>query len=270
MLNVMKSEWIKLRTTKAIWWTSGLILFFSIGMAILMGSMTGLTLSMDNVKKDPEMYAQTAASLNPSLGMSGYTIFGLMIVLIQGVMIVTTEYGSGTSKSTLLGVPTRWQVPVAKFVVYGAIAAVLSFVSLLVGVLALHWSASWKITDSEILKQAAFGSGDMWTMVGRNVLYTVLAVALSIGVGYLIRHTAGAIASLLLWKLVIEGALVGMIPKVKDWLPPYMPFQNMTSAAQMQKVADAPWDQTGSMLYFAAWCAVLFVLGLVMLKRRDA
>ena len=31
MVNLIKSELIKLRSTKALWWTSGLILFFSLG-----------------------------------------------------------------------------------------------------------------------------------------------------------------------------------------------------------------------------------------------
>ena len=51
MVNLIKSELIKLRSTKALWWTSGLILFFSLGFALLNGGMTGslLTLSLIHI-----------------------------------------------------------------------------------------------------------------------------------------------------------------------------------------------------------------------------
>ena len=49
-----------------------------------------------------------------------------------------------------------------------------------------------------------------------------------------------------------------------------MPFTNADAFTGMRDLEDAPWGQTGSILYFGAWCVVLFVVGVVMLKKRDA
>ncbi|HIW95777.1 MAG TPA: ABC transporter permease [Candidatus Corynebacterium gallistercoris] len=269
MLNVIRSESIKLRSTKAIWWTSALIVLFSLAWALLMGLASSSGIKSAQESNDPELYASLVAGVNNDGALAGYLFFGLMVVMIQGVMLVTSEYGTNTSKTTLLATPTRWQVPLAKYVVYGVIASVLSLISAVGSILMFRWSLSWGLDDEELLSRVSF-SGDAWTVIGLIVLYTVLTVGVAIGVGYLVRHTAGAIATLLLWNLVIEGALVPMLPKVRDWLPPYMPFNNATHAVRLNDVADAPWGHTGSMVYFAAWALVIFLAGLIVLKKRDA
>ena len=270
MMRVINSEWIKLRSTKALWWTTGLILFFSLGFALLNGMMTGSLLTSEDAKKDPELYLSVAGSIDSSMGLSGFLSFGMMIVMIQAVMLVTTEYGANTSKTTLLATPTRWQVPFAKFVVYGVVASVVALISNVLGTIIAHWSLGWKLEDQELLSKAGLGADGLWERVGRIEIFVLLTIAAAIGVGYLVRNTAGGIAIMLLWNLVIEGTLVQLVPKVRDWLPPYMPFTNADAFTGMRDLEDAPWGQTGSILYFAAWCVVLFLVGLVMLKKRDA
>ena len=270
MVNLIQSELIKIRSTKALWWTSGLILFFSLGFALLNGGMTGSLLSSAEAQKDQELYMSVVSSINAGMGLNGFLTFGMMIVMIQSVMMVTTEYGANTSKTTLLATPTRWQVPIAKFLVYGLIASILAFISNVVGTILARWSLGWKLEDEELLSKAGLGADGLWEQIWRTEVFLLLTIAAAIGVGYLVRNTADGIAALLLWNLVIEGTLVQLVPKVRDWLPPYMPFTNADAFTGMHDLEDAPWGQTGSILYFAAWCVVLFVAGLITLKKRDA
>lgn len=270
MGRTLKSEWIKLRTTKALWYTSALVILFAMAFAILTGMGMGMSLSSEEVKKDPVLYASLMDSVAADQAFVGFSLFSLMVIIIQAVMFVTTEYSNNSSKTTLLGTPTRWQVPVAKFLVYGFIAALISLISMVISVLAMRWALSWNVDDQKILDLISLSADGVWKSLGLNVLYSVLVVMLSIGVGYLVRHTAGAIAIILLWKLVIEGLVIGQIPKIKEWLPPYMPFQNMDSGVMGMEVTDAPWGPTGSIIYFAVWAIVVFVAGVITLKKRDA
>ncbi|AEI08517.1 ABC transport system permease protein [Corynebacterium resistens DSM 45100] len=270
MLNVINSEWIKLRTTKSLAWTTGLVLFFSLGMALLMGGMTGYSLANDpGVKKDPELYAILASGISVDSAINGLTLIGMMIIIIQAVMFVTGEYGSNVSKPTLLATPKRVPVPFAKLLVYGVFATVLTFITSLLSVVAMRWAVGWNLDNPQLMEQLDF-NGDAWTIIGRLCLKVFLVVALSIGVGYLLRHTAGSIALLLLWPLLVEGLLVSLLPKIKDWLPPYMPFNNIDEAISLREVVDAPWGQIGSIIYFAAWAVAIFVAGVIVLQRRDA
>ena len=52
-----------------------------------------------------------------------------------------------------------------------------------------------------------------------------MQIVLAVAVGALIRQSAGAIAVLLLWPLLIEN-LVGIIPKVGEKIQPFLPFKN--------------------------------------------
>ena len=115
----------------------------------------------------------------------------------------------------------------------------------------------------------SMSADDAWNVVARMTLFSVLGVGLAIGVAYLLRHTAGAMAVVLLWSLVLED-LVNFIPKVSDEIYPYMPFLNMRSAVNLNDVNNAAWGQGGSMIYFAAIALVVFLAGLVALRRRDA
>mgnify|MGYP006977268714 CR=1 FL=1 len=232
--------------------------------------MTANSINKIDPAKDPETYAAMAGSLNIQGALGGLKLFGIMIILIQAVMIVTTEYGHGTAKTSVLATPKRWQLPVAKFIVYGIVAAVLTFLVSVVSIFLAHALASGYLEDSKMLEGMSFQAEDVWTIVGRLVLYAVLCVLVGIGTGYLVRSTAAGIAVLLLWKLIGEGLLVGMIPKIKDWLPPYMPFSNIESAVGMTDVPDAPWGQGGSIVYFGLICLAVFIIGTAMLKKRDA
>ncbi|QNH95511.1 ABC transporter permease [Corynebacterium anserum] len=269
-MNLVKSEWIKLSSTKGLWITSILTLIVSIGMAILMGFTAGLSLADSDIQKDPEAMVAIQGLANPENAFAGFITFGLMVIVIQAVMMVTNEYSNGVAKTTLLGTPKRWPVPLAKLTVYGVVAALLSFVSAVVSVPAMRWAMSWNSDDRALLENISLGADGIWKTVGLLTLYGVLCVMISIGVGYLIRNTAGAIAALLLWKLVVEGLVVTQIPKVKEWLPSYMPFLNMDRAVTGTEVADAPWGPTGSVLYFGLWCVVIFVVGVIILRKRDA
>ena len=273
-MNLIKSEWLKLSTTKAVWWTSGLILFFSVGFAALNGVGAGLIYQSATEGDGPADVAgvvDAKNALDATGALGGMLVFGMMIIIIQAVLNVTNEYANGTAKNTLLATPKRFPVPFVKVLVYGVLAMVLTFISAVLSVWTSKFAASRIITDNDtILDSAGFGAEDLWTAIGRLVLYALLSVVISTGVGYLLRSTAASIAALLLWKLVVEGAVVPLVPKIRDWLPPYMPFNNVDMATMLTDTPDAPWGQVGSILYFAAFCVIFFIAGLIALQKRDA
>lgn len=269
LAHAINAEWIKIRTTKAVYWTTALILVFSVGFSAFMGWANGFAVSTSLDDGNPELAMTAAAGFTVSNAVQGLVAFGIMVVLIQAVLLVTGEYGNNTAKSNVLAVPGRWQLPAAKFIVYGVIAAVVTVVSAVLSVWVNRWVAGTQVSDSALLDEVSLGADDAWMVVLRSVIYALGAVALAIGVAYLLRRTAGAMAVVLLWSLVIES-LPMMFPKVRDWLPQYMPFNNMATAVNLQDVDGAPWGQTGSVIYFVVICLVVFVAGVVALRRRDA
>ena len=77
---------------------------------------------------------------------------------------------------------------------------------------------------------------------------------------------------LLLWPLVVEPML-GNLPSVGTEVGPYLPFANaflFTRVPWLFPAYAMPWGELGSLVYFAAVVAVVFVAAIVVVNRRDA
>lgn len=246
----MLSEWTKLRTTSSFWWTSVLAFVFSIGSTILMAALD-----------DPAFPTYGGA-----MAIAGFTTFGLMTLIIQSVMVVTTEYRFKVNSTNFALIPNRWQVALSKLLVYGLYAAVFSFVTILVcfivGDLIAANPIEW--TDNPFVTRS------LWAIP----LSTFLAVMFAQGIGWIVRATAGAIAIYLGWQLVLEPSLA-LIPRIGRDIQTYAPFTNLTSFMQnfqnpgVEPGVSEPLSLWASFGLFAVWAVVLYIIGVMLLERRD-
>ena len=248
MLKTMLSEWTKLRTTASFWWTSGLILAISLGSTILMAAL-------DN----PEIPTYGGA-----MAVAGFNSLGLMILIIQAIMVVTTEYRFKVNSTSFTLTLRRWQVALSKLLVYGLFAAIFSFVTILlcfiIGDLIAANPIEW--TDN------VFVSRSLWAIP----LSAFVAVVLAQGLGWIVRSTAGALALYLGWQLVLEPMLA-FIPRVGSKIQTYAPFTNLTYFMQNFQnpgIDGQPLELWASFGLFAVWAVVLYGIGLLLLEHRDA
>ena len=247
----MLSEWTKLRTTSSFWWTSVLAFVFSIGSTILMAALD-----------DPAF-----PSYGGAMAIAGFTTFGLMTLIIQAIMVVTTEYRFKVYSTNFTLTPNRWQVALSKLLVYGLYAAVFSFVTILVcfivGDLIAANPIEW--TDNPFVTRS------LWAIP----LSTFLAVMFAQGIGWIVRATAGAIAIYLGWQLVLEPSLA-LIPRIGRDIQTYAPFTNLTFFMQnfqnpgVEPGVSEPLSLWASFGLFAVWAVVLYIIGVMLLERRDA
>ena len=122
MLNTLKSEWTKLHTTRSFWWTTFIFLFFAWGWAILNARLT-------KPAETPEDAAMGMGVITPDGAVTFLFSLGLPVLMIQAIMIVTTEYRFGTQTITFMATPRRWSVALVKLLMYAVIAAALSFIA---------------------------------------------------------------------------------------------------------------------------------------------
>ena len=115
-LNMLNAEWTKLRTTKSFFWTTGLILVIATGWTLINSLNAG----------EPVL---GISPLQPNSLVAVLLLLGVPILMIQGAMVVTTEYRHKTQSVTYMANPNRWLVAVAKLVLYGFIAALIMFFS---------------------------------------------------------------------------------------------------------------------------------------------
>ena len=120
--------------------------------------------------------------------------------------------------------------------------------------------------------QRPFADPGTWRLVGAITLYAALTAVLGVGMAALLRHSAGAVAVLLLWPLLVEPVL-GNLPSIGSEVGPYLPFANVFRFIDVQWHYPGyamPWGVLGSLLYFLTVIAVVYAAAIVMVNRRDA
>ena len=256
ILRSVRSEWIKFWTLRSTWITS----FIAIALTVLFGA--GLTAAFGR----SEHYQDTAKNMITS----GLT-FGQVVVAVLGALIITGEYSSGQIRSSLAAVPKRGQLLVSK-------AVVLAIVSFLLGSVSVF--LSWAISKPFIGEHAgsltdSHYAGHIW---GSGLVFAAIAL-MALGIGFLLRSTAGTITVIVSLLFIITTPLQlaagkwEWIYKIIGCLPSTVseavsdPFQRTTEwggqGAQFLTHGQA-------IAVFAAWALIPLIVAWFVFSRRDA
>jgi ABC-2 type transport system permease protein len=180
-----------------------------------------------------------------------------------GVMVISSEYGTGMIRATFGAVPQRRAVLAAKGLVFGVVTLVLgevlSFAAFGIGQAILSGAyAGVSLGQPDVLR-AVVGGG----------LYLAAVGLLGFGIGALVRHTAGALSAFfgILFALT---ALTDLLPTSwRNDVIPYMPANAGTQIFAVQRVHDAlaPWTGLGVLCLYAG---AAITAAAVLVTRRDA
>jgi ABC-2 type transport system permease protein len=253
LLNTFRSELTKLFTTRSVWWTTGVFFFLSIGWTLLM------TLSTNSQPPEQQL------PLPPNALLTGVYSLAMPVLLIQAVMVVTTEYRFGVQTNTYMATQNRAMVATVKAIMYAVIAAVLVVLGILATLVVAKVALDGQMGENfEIFDD--FTKRALWVFP----LGMLLLVIFSQGLGLIMRQTTGAVAISLILYLGIDS-MVTMIPKIGEDIVHYMPFSALNTWIMDGDVTAAPWDSVaGSGLVFTVWAVVAWIVGVVMLVKRDA
>ena len=254
-VRVLRSEWLKFRSLRS----SPIALTVSlVGMIAL-----GWIFSAADASRWPVMRPQAKAHFDPTdVSIRGYVLAQLVLGVL-GVIVVSGEYGTGMIRATFSAVPTRMPVFWAKAALFTVIAFVVGTVSSFAAFLGGQAFLSSQHIETSLsapgVFRAVFGAGLYLTAVG------LLGVAL----GWLIRHTAGAIATLAGLLLVLPG-IGEALPD--SWAPHVVPYLPSNAGQALVTVRPdtamlAPW--TGFAV-FCGYVAVALIAAAILLERRDA
>jgi ABC-2 type transport system permease protein len=247
---VLNAERIKLSTTRSVVWTAAAVAVLSIGLAALQGST-----------------AYGAAPLPSERAATGVAVFGVPVLMVLAAMTVTGEYRSGMIRTTFMATPNRSLVLVAKAIVAAVFSAAYA-AAMTVAAVAVGRLMAPPLVGSHL----SFVDPATWRLIGAITLYAALTAVLGVGVAALLRHSAGAVAVLLLWPLLVEPVL-GNLPSIGSEVGPYLPFANVFRFIDVQWLYPAyamPWGEVGSLLYFMTVVGVVYAAAIVVVNRRDA
>jgi ABC-2 type transport system permease protein len=253
-MTLLAVERIKLFTTRSPLWCTLAALPVTIGFAALLAGV------------DTENLPTIAST---QFGMN----FGLMVIMVMATLAITTEYRFGTIRATFQAVPNRSATLLAKTTVVALFAGI-------VGELA----AFGAVGISKLIQSSAdlgINTPFEWRATAGVGLVYALAAVVSVAVGTLVRHSAGAVSLTLIYVLLVES-LVALIPNVGDDIQKWMPFyvvnkfltgdpditnRPITEGPPPSLSTLSPW---WSLAYFAGFAVVMLIIALFTANRRDA
>lgn len=156
--------------------------------------------------------------------------------------------------------PTSWTMPFARWIYYGSITASASAVLVVITLLALPYFFPLVYDGVDLTSDA--GIRLVWAVP----LYGFGACGFGVGLAGVIGSPAGSIAVLLGCMYVVETAIT-LVPKGYE-LQSYLPFLNGVYGTGQELAFTAPWSRNGALAYFTVAAVLVFVLGLIRLRRR--
>jgi hypothetical protein len=252
-MHVARSEWTKLWSVRSTRWSLFAAFLFTIGVAALASAVVG--------HHYPHMSPHDKADFHPlDVNLAGVQLAQLALGVL-GVLIITAEYSTGMIRASFTAVPKRLPVLWAKIGVFGAV----TFALMLPAVLVAFFIGQAILARHHI--NTTFGAPHVARVLVGAALYLTVVGLFGLGLGAIVRNTAGGIASF--------AAIMFVLPPLMNVLPaswnraasPYLPLQAGEAILATTPGGHlSPWLGLG---LFAAYALAAIVVAAVLLVRRD-
>lgn len=250
---VLHAEWVKMRSLRSTTLTLAAAVASLVGIGWIVGYVS-------NLNWDTASAADLASFDAINTSLTGYELAQLAVGVL-GVLLVTGEYATGMIRSSFAAVPARLPVLWAKALLYAAVTFPLmlaaAFAAFLGGQQFLGSHGTTLSADHAL--QSVVGVAGFLTLLG------VLAVAL----GFIIRSTAGGVATLFGLLLVLPALGLVLPASWQHHVLPYLPSNAGASMFKLKLDASDLSAGTG-LLVLCLWVAAALAAAAVTVRRRDA
>ena len=250
--DVLSFEWIKLRSVRSNGWTVLIAAVVTTGITAIIAHSFAAT-------PGPPPGGPVTPLTESFLGYAEYTVIPVSVL---GVLVFTSEYSTGLIRTTVTAVPRRWVVLAAKAAVAGAaalaIGEVLAFALFFLTQAILSGGHRGISLSSPGAPAAVLAAGFL----------LCVCVLVGLGLGAIIRHTAGAIAATI--GVIYLVALVCLaLPspwnvRIGRFTLPFAAYQVVARHSQAGLFSPGV-----SLLILIAWPVATLATAGALLTRRD-
>lgn len=258
-LRVLHSEWTKFRTLRSSYIILAIAVILLVGLAALIAFGAG------------NMFQETAGARGPiripvqsvDIILGGGLSLAQLVIGVFGVTVGTNEYSTGMIRATLVAVPKRWPVLIAKatliFLVTFVVMVPTTFIAFFIGqAIVAGYGLEVSISEPGVIR-ALIGAG----------LYLGVVAIIGLAIGSMLRTAAGAIATLVGVLLLVPILLPLIQLDFIDTIEPYLPSNAGQWVFQVTE-SGGPLDAWSGYAVFVGYGVVLIALAGMLLRRRDA
>ncbi|MEU8926425.1 ABC transporter permease [Kitasatospora sp. NPDC048545] len=259
--DLLAAEWIKFWSLRSIPWVLGLSVLTIIGAGLKSAQYTHAHYTPGD--GDPAVMAQVAL----------YDAFNLVcadvLMLVGGglgAIVIAGEYATGLIRTTLAAVPDRRAVLAAKACVLAAVMFGFGVVSI-----GVSFGASQAILADLGIGQSLTDPAAL-RYVSAAVLFGPVCALVGLGLGTLIRHSAGAVVGTVVVLFFVPSLVTERYRWTADLLHalPLPAWQRLAriSLAGLRP-SEYPATVAGSWITFAAWSLASVAVAAFVIHRRD-
>jgi len=257
LAGTIASEWTKLWSVRSTWWCLA-------GAAAMMAVFGGSVGHGAGNRPDPPAGMPPADQMLPvEYAAMGALLLAQFALITLAVLVITSEYASGSIRSTLLWDPRRGRVLLAK-------AVVLAVVMLVAGTAVAALAAV--AADLLAGKYGLFVFSDVAAASLRIGCHMAAAALFALGAGTVIRSTAGALTTtfvlFLVAPYVVSQAASDLLVAVANHLPGLAGMEYIGTTGFLG--IDVPYSPSGGLAILLAWTAAALLTGYAVLRMRDA
>ncbi|WP_131737353.1 ABC transporter permease [Actinomadura roseirufa] len=250
LAGALGAEWLKLWTVRSTW----LCLLAAVALQTAYSVIVGVA-----GRSQGEGAAADAANMTPPETAVGGTLYMSQFALVApAVLSIAGEYATGSVGTTLLCVPVRGRMLAAKSLVVSlvlfAVGAALAPLGMLMAVVTMGGEG------------ARTGSGDVIAHALAIGAYLALVSVLVIGLGAVMRSTAGTLTAAVVVLLVVPVGL--MLPKA-DALVGVANLLPGPAGLHLMYGTTGPYGRGVALALLAAWAGLAHAAGHLALRRRD-
>lgn len=274
----VRSELVKLRSIASTWWLSGIAVLSTVGFAALFA----WSIKQESHYDDKGKWMATAMPIPRSVlfeCVSQSLIVAIILIGVIAILVVTGEYATSSVQMSLVVNPRRVMFMNAKAFAVAIYSFVLSLVTLLI---------SWGVVEAMLAgsKQTPLTAKEHWLpliVILGGAAITTLVAEFSLGLGAIARSTAGGVVIFVVIYMMAT-TIFGIISSLSkhmlwaNWCSQLMPSSlvntflsgksNELEAGMVPKGWPVPgWWQSG--LIMLAWAVVFYVIGTLIVRRRD-
>jgi ABC-2 type transport system permease protein len=250
-----RAEWTKMRSVRSTMWTLLVAVALTIGFGVLVG--------VTQMNSWETLDSGVRAAFDPTAFSLSGLFLAQIAVGVLGVLLITSEYATGQIRATLAATPQRTTVLFAKAATFVAvvlgIGLVSSFGAFFVGqAIFSAKGVGTSISDPGVLRAVIGGA-----------LYLAAVGLLGLGLGTILRRTAGAISALV-GLLVVVPIVAGFFPA--SWNESVGKFFPARAGMAVFNVLPDPTSLSPGVGFavLLAYAALSLTVGGVLLARRDA
>jgi hypothetical protein len=258
VVNVLASEWLKLRSVRSTTWTLGAVAAF-----VLLSVLWSWYVASywDGLTPERRAVVQAAPAEQP-------LVLALPVcAAVLGALAITAEYATGTIRGSLAAVPRRTALYAAKAVLVGAVTLVTALVCVTLAVAA----GQVIVGDRKVPSFEAPVSGQVPHLLALAASAAVIALV-AYGLGAALRSTAATITAAV-GLLMVLPSIANLLPapwdeRVRSLLPSNLADQIAAAPGSSGPLGSL--SPAGAMAVLAAYAITALAVGATAFVRRDS